>query len=322
LTIAKPQTLSVIDTLSAGYTALNKRVWVITIPLLINLYLAFGTPISVGPLLQDFSTWFLSIQQQALEANPNGATTPELFEATLQQFDVIGKADIRSPLFLITYFPHLSLFRNIETVHHIALSSVGQFFLLLVLINLGAFIASVLYLPQIASTLRSDPGNVLGFTLHDIWQVTWRILVWVIMLFFVGFILFFFAVLFSTILALISPGLGQIAMLLFMLAGFWINLYISFAIEAMVLDRVDPFRAVMTSIQVVSRNLTSTLFLVILIMIIGQGLGLVWNQIASSSIGLVIACVGSAYIGTGLLIARMIFYRDRLRSSLQSVQAA
>jgi hypothetical protein len=323
LTIAKPQTLSVIDTLSAAYNALNKRVWVIVIPLIINLYLAFGTPISVGPLLQDFSTWFVSIQQQALEANPDAPSAPEVFEASLQQFALVGQADIRSLLSFVSYFPHLSIFRSIEAVNHIAISSVGQFFLLLVLINLGSFIASVLYLPQIATTVRENSSNSrFGFTLNDVWQVAWRIFVWVVMLFFAVFILFCFITLFMAIVALISPGLAQIAMLIFMLAAFWINLYISFAIEAMVLDRVNPFRAIQTSIQVVSRNLTSTLFLVILMMIIGQGLGLVWNQIASSSIGLIIACVGSAYIGTGLLIARMIFYRDRLRSSLQSVRAA
>lgn len=323
MTIAKPQTLSVIDTLSAAYNALNKRVWVIVIPIIINLYLAFGTPVSVGPLLQDFGAWFVSVQEQALEASPSAATSPEVLESTLSQFDLIGQADIRSLVSFVSYFPHLSIFRNIEAVNHISIVSVGQLFLLLVLINLGAFIASVLYLPQIATAVRENSSNSRwGFGLNDIWQVAWRIFVWVALLFFAVFILFCFLTILIAILALLSPGLAQIAMLVFMLAGFWINLYISFAIEAMVLDRVNPFRAIQTSIQVVSRNLTSTLFLVILMMIIGQGLGLVWNQIASSSIGLIIACVGSAYIGTGLLIARMIFYRDRLRSSLQSVQAA
>jgi hypothetical protein len=323
LTIAKPQTLSVIDTLSAAYNALNKRVWVIVIPLIINLYLAFGTPISVGPLTQELIANFISTQQELIKENPGTASVEEINEWYISQVDLIGRIDIRPLLSFVSYFPHLRILQNIEAVKHITVSSIGQFLLLIVLTNLGAFIASVLYLPQIASTVRENTSNSLwGFTLNDIWQVAWRILVWVAMLFFAVFILFCFMTLFVGIIAMMLPALAVIIMLLFMIAIFWANIYISFAIEAMVLDRVNPFRAIQTSIQVVSRNLTSTLFLVILMMIIGQGLGLVWNQIASSSIGLIIACVGSAYIGTGLLIARMIFYRDRLRSSLQSVRAA
>jgi hypothetical protein len=49
--------------------------------------------------------------------------------------------------------------------------------------------------------------------------------------------------------------------------------------------------------------------------VITIGCGVIWGLLASrlSTTGLVLAIVGSAYVGSGLLAARMAFFRERLR---------
>jgi len=39
----------------------------------------------------------------------------------------------------------------------------------------------------------------------------------------------------------------------------------------------------------------------------------IWYRLVGSTVGLIVAMVGSAYIGSGLLAARMVFFRERLR---------
>src|SRR5262245_2240456 len=55
LTVNKPQTSSLIDMLSEGYAAINRRPWLVLLPLLLNLYIWFGTQLSFAPLLTDLS---------------------------------------------------------------------------------------------------------------------------------------------------------------------------------------------------------------------------------------------------------------------------
>jgi hypothetical protein len=65
------------------------------------------------------------------------------------------------------------------------------------------------------------------------------------------------------------------------------------------------------SFALVRRNFFASVGLLLLIWLIGLGLGLLWDQLSSSPVGLIIASVGSAYIGAGLAAARMVFYRER-----------
>src|SRR5262245_22982210 len=56
LTIKKPQTVSLIDTISEGFIAVNRRPWLILLPILVNLYVWFGSQLSFAPLLTDLAT--------------------------------------------------------------------------------------------------------------------------------------------------------------------------------------------------------------------------------------------------------------------------
>jgi hypothetical protein len=51
--------------------------------------------------------------------------------------------------------------------------------------------------------------------------------------------------------------------------------------------------------------------LMLLIGLIGAGFSIIWRMLSTSSWGTLLAIVGNAYIGSGLVATSFAFYRDR-----------
>ena len=118
---------------------------------------------------------------------------------------------------------------------------------------------------------------------------------------------------FAYLLIFLNPTIGLLALELLFVVGFWVNIYIGFYREAIVIHDQGPLRAIYTSFNVVRRNFWGTLGFLALSLIISLGSGVIWYRLVGSTAGLIVAMVGSAYIGSGLLAARMAFFRERLR---------
>jgi hypothetical protein len=83
------------------------------------------------------------------------------------------------------------------------------------------------------------------------------------------------------------------------------------------LKGVNPLRAILLSITLVRRFFPGTLALLALSALIMVGLNVLWQSLVGNLPGLLLAMVGNAYIGSGLIAARMVFYQDRLASAVQ-----
>jgi hypothetical protein len=87
----------------------------------------------------------------------------------------------------------------------------------------------------------------------------------------------------------------------------------------MVVNDASVWRAVLNSINVVLRNFWSTLWLFVLINLIGGGLTILWQQFSRGSLLTWVAIVGNAYISSSLIVASMLFYQDRYASWQQAL---
>jgi hypothetical protein len=123
-------------------------------------------------------------------------------------------------------------------------------------------------------------------------------------------------VVFASLLMILNQGVGLFALSLLVLATFWVQVYFGFAHEAILLGRRNPLRALQASFQVVRRHFWGTLGLLALSYIISAGSAVIWSSLLGSAVGLVVAVLGSAYIGCGLQAARLAFLRDRLKPEL------
>src|SRR5215510_2003284 len=99
LTVNKPQTTSLIDTLSEGYAAINRRPWLVLLPLLLNLYIWFGTQLSFAPLLTDLSA-LMRLRASPAQQNAGAAEWAD-------QMRAIGALDMRQAIAQLNFIPTL-----------------------------------------------------------------------------------------------------------------------------------------------------------------------------------------------------------------------
>jgi len=134
-----------------------------------------------------------------------------------------------------------------------------------------------------------------------------------------------FALILGAILLIVSPLLVVSALLLvvglniapFVVAVISIPaiaaaIYLTFTPDAIVLGNVGPLRAIYLSFNVVRRNFWATLSFIGSVILISEGLGVLWRAQISTPIGLLIGVLGNAFIGAGLGLAAMRFYSTRL----------
>jgi len=112
------------------------------------------------------------------------------------------------------------------------------------------------------------------------------------------------------LIGMLSPQLALLFASITLGLATWVSFYATFVLSAMVVNDAPVLRAVWNSIGVILRNFWPTLWLFILINLIGGGLTILWHQISHGAwTGL--AIVGNAYVGTSLIAASLLFYQDR-----------
>lgn len=304
MTVAKPQSLSLIDTFSAGYRVINRRLWVILIPVILNLYLWLGIRLSFAPFLSNLR----DAMQRAVALLASNPREQEQLVLAIQN------ADMRSRLALFNFVPILH--PEVLLANHIAQSSLYVYdlsgvLLAVLIINLLALALSSLFLTLLAGAARREAPHLR--------TVLWRCITvardicgyWLILLG-VGLLLGLPFLALSIILVMALPNAVVMIGLAWYIVLFWVYVYTGFAVEAILMSRVGPLRAIYNSVNIVRRNLLPTMTLLLLSFVIVAGLNIVWLNLARTNWGLLLASVASAYIGSGLAATRLIFYNERL----------
>ena len=119
-------------------------------------------------------------------------------------------------------------------------------------------------------------------------------------------------------MALISPVLGSGALFLFVGLVLVVLLYLYFVTTALVLDDLAIGHAVRRSIHLVRKNFWITVGFVLLTTLISTGMGLLFRQVTQwHTLGVALATLGNTFIGTGLAMSLLVFYRTRILAMQQ-----
>lgn len=294
--------MRVIDTLTAGFNTVTKKLWLATLPMVVDLFLWLGPKVSVAPVIEKMTTSF----RQAMDALGSTAADPglvDMFEAAIDQFQsTIGSTNL---LALLSWgrlgMPSIAGIRPIDLKvdRVVQVSEYGQMLLVQVLIMaLGLFVACI-FLGMLACEVRGEALDLVGLSRRV--PLYWlRMLAILVPL---GVALFF--ALFSGFL------LGPFGFFVWVLV-LWAMLYMSFIPQAITLAEDGPRGAVWHSFTVVRLNFWPSVGLVLLINVITTGLSLVWRLLMVSPVGMLVAILANAYVGTGLTVAAFIFYRERI----------
>lgn len=301
--------MNIIDNMSAAFNTVIKKIWLLVIPIALDLFLWLGPKVSVAPLVNDF----VAIIQQGLTSASATAQTssadlvssllPEL-QATLASTNLLallawGRVGVPSISGLLPITPQNRLVLLINT----PLQMVG---VELAILALGLFLACIL-IGLISQAVRGE-----GLNLHQVLRRAPTHWLYLVLLYVPLNILLFMAL-----------GLGLLlGPLMFLLLGgiLWISLYLFFVPQAVILSAASPLEALRDSFIIVRLNFWSSLGLVLLVYLISGGFGLIWSRLTFNPIGIIGSILANAFVGTGLLAATCFFYRDRMVKWQQMLQ--
>lgn len=302
MSVTKPQSPTLIDTISAGYQALNRRLWVIGIPAGISAYLWFGTPLTLAPYGSSLADHVNRLVQQLSD---NQHIQAELLRSMVS-------IDGRLAMAWINFVPVLNPeLRGTTGIRPVAINNLLELFAATVLINLLALVLSSLFLTLLCGAVRNERFELVSSLRHSIYVARTIVLSLLAM---AGVVLIL-AMPFLAISALVIaalPNAALIVLLAWYIVLFWGYVYTGFAAEAILISRAGPLRALYNSVNVVRRNLTGTIGLLLLSFVIISGLGIVWHTLTKTMAGQALAILGSAYVSSGLSAARLEFYRERM----------
>ncbi len=344
--------LGVIGCLTAGFDVLSRNVWLIVLPVLLDLLLWLGPQLSVAPLFRRFDALLMA------QPIPDPTTARQVAQA-VQLLELFGERF--NLLSLISVLPLLNvpslLARHVSEM----VSPLGEPRVLLVtsvfaLMAWGALLVSLglalgfLYLNSLAHRVRvmCSPGGqesskaagsalskaagpalseVAGPALSEVEgpeQVAEvssgvgkliRVFLFAAGLLMTGMMLVpLWMVLVGTAWAIAQP-LGLLVWLFSIGLGSYVALHLLFVIPGVVLGGRGLLRATWESIVLIHTQFPSVTGLLVLVVVIYEGLGYVWSLPSGDSWLLLIGILGNGCIATGLTAATFVFYQERLAGS-------
>jgi hypothetical protein len=184
------------------------------------------------------------------------------------------------------------------------------------LTSLGILLGCI-YMTIVAQSLHTSEES------WAFWPRAWRlgkrfVLFWILRALILVILGIPFTLVFALLIAL-NTGLALLFTSIALGMATWLSFYGTFVIAAIVVNDASVWRAVLNSVNVVLRNFWSTLWLFILINLIGGGLTLLWQELSRGSWWTWLAILGNAYISTSLIAASLLFYQDRYTSWQQAL---
>ncbi len=315
--------MGIIDSLSTGYRFVSRRPGLLLLPLLLDALLWVLPRWSIGPLLERLAAFYTNLADDAQGMETNLFTLPEQMSdllATVGQTSNLAQFLVNRSLYHVPSL--LAALPSIKGNHpSVEIDSLGSASLLSLFFGLAGLLIGATYMNLLAQNLPLGEGQK-AVSIDDLagrivrhWLRTIGFLVFITL----GLSMIYIpGVLGITVLAVISPMLGSGAMFLFMGLIVVILLYLYFVTTALVLDNLAIGHAVRRSIYLVRYNFWHTAGFVLLTTLISTGMGLLFRQITQlNALGVAFATLGNTFIGTGLAMSLLVFYRTRILTMKQ-----
>jgi len=322
--------LGVIDTLSAGFRLVFRKPWLLVIPLVLDLILFSAPKISVLPLFDEAASRIGQLESEA-GATPSAGTV-----SAAEQLDalrsVVAEFNLASLLSVSRVaFPIVAGIRPVDAEKDrvISIRTAGDALgVALLLVAVGLFLACV-YWGLLAQQARRERNDLVDL-FHQVpafWLRMVAVAGMLLALLLGASTIATFVIMLAQVIAMMGVGaLSSLvsAVVLFGLgfAMLWLFFHIFFVPVSVTLTEAGPVAALQQSTQVVRTFLRPSLVLFVLVNLIATGLGYLWGLLMGTTTGTILAIVANAFVGSGLMAAVFLFYRDRLVALHQAQQMA
>lgn len=304
----QPTVPGVIDTLGLGYAVLVARPVVMIPLLLIDLAVLLAPRVSFTPVARELNV--------LAAGRGEGWRQVRGISEWASGYNVVELLALQAPLIrmpaIVPSFSSESAASYGWFASFSALPSMVVAGLATVLIGIGLLISVVFRLLIASEGLGECPHGTVTNP-RTIARMSLLLSGWLLAI--AGLIaLVAMPVLVVTALGMIFGFGGSLLLWLLMLIPIaWGFVHFHFSVHALFVDRIGPFDALRSSYLVVRANFWQSIQFIAVTMLITTGVMYALRQMSTSAGGVVAAVVINAFVATGIVVAAMLFYRDRAR---------
>ena len=330
--------LGVVGCLTAGFDLVGRYPWLISLPVLLDLFLWLGPRLSIAPLLNRF------IDLLQVQSIPDAAMTSQIAEVGqfLRQFgEQFNLLSLLSSLPLLDV-PSLLARHAPEGVsplgepHVLVVTSVLMMIVWAVALALVGLVFGFLYLNGLANRVRdthlpAKQGPAQGSKAKEpeqtvearsgMWKFV-RVFLFAAGLLVAGMVTIPPLVLAVGIVETIAPGTGFWLLMFSMGLIVYLAMQLLFVIPGVMVGERGLWRATWESIGLIRMQSFPVMGLIVLVMIIHGGLTYIWLLPSADSWTLLIGIVGHSCIATGLMAAGFVFYQERVGQLTEAIRVA
>ena len=300
-----------VHAITAGFNLVANHIYIILAPLALDLFLWFGPHLRIKaimePVVQDMLRQLSTFYQGQLEANAE--VIREFYLGVLQQFNLFT--------FLRSYpVGVFSLFSSSSPTEHplvlplfIEVPTMGLAFLYVLILTLAGLFIGTLFFREMA---RFTGESLVDHKLRPVlWHYGQTVLLTLILLLLVLLIVVPLTLAFS-FLTLFSPVIAQIVLFMIIVFVLWLVVPMVFAPHGIYFSQQHAMSALLTSVRMVRFHLPGTSIFLMVVILLGEGLKIIWRFAPASSWMALVGVLGNAFVSTALLAATYIYYRDGL----------
>jgi hypothetical protein len=312
-----PPPPGVMGSLKDGFYAVSSHVWLIFLPLLLDVLLWFGPRLSVGRLVHPF---FELVVRQARTMLASSADFKRFTDNMALLSDMVERFNLLSLLGRL--FGTLQVFpvgissllaQTMPVQTPLGSQDVIQITSLPSLMGL-AFLFTVIGWMMGGLYFRWVSGIVLGDAKQDTMiSLSWAILqtlllsiIWVIVL----MVVIVPALVVFSFLIMLSPLLASGLVLITLFFSFWLIVPLFFTPHGIFVRRQNAFYSIFTSLRMARFTLPTSALFVLCVFLLTTGLNYLWRVPTGDSWMLLVGIAGHAFITTALLAASFVYYRD------------
>ncbi len=316
-----PPPPGVMSSLRAGFDTVSSHVWLILLPLLLDLLLWFGPRLSVDQLLGPFFQLVFN-QMRITLTSSSDMQRFMAYQAALSE--VVERFNLLSLFGRLQAFPVgvsslLAQTMPIKTPFGsqavVQVTSVPGLLGLAFLFTVVGWVAGGLYFRWVSGIALGNANRITMISLS--WAILQTLILSVIWV--VGLLLIFIPAMFIlTFLTLFSPLLASAVLLIALFFSFWLIVPLFFTPHGIFVRRQNAFYSIFTSLKMARFTLPTSGLFVLCVFLLTTGMNYLWSVPTDDSWMLLVGIAGHAFITTALLAASFVYYRD-VNAWLQAV---
>lgn len=324
MNLQKSETLppppGIIGSLRAGFDVVSSHVWLIFLPIVMDIFLWLGPRLSMGNLYSSVVSSTLEIMRtrpfpaQDIQTFAESTTTVTNFLNKFNWLSWVRTFPIGIPSLEAFGLPkELPLQTPLGLQNVIQISSPVIWLGWTILLCLGGWVVGSLYFRWVSvTTLGEEEAGISSlraivqtFVLSVIWTAGIMIIILPI-----SFVL--------GLLALISPTLSNGILFVLLILSYWLIVPLFFMPHGIFARKQNALYSMFTSLRMSRFTLPTSGLFVFCVFLLTRGLDYLWNVPGNDSWMALVGIAGHAFITTALLSASFVYYRD-MNAWLQTV---